>query len=82
MFDPFSRRVTTAISCRLHVSDSCLPAFAGHADAIYASPLADPVPNALALARLLIGSDGARPWDRAIPGGRRTVWLAPVSESW
>jgi hypothetical protein len=37
-------------------------------------------------AQPLIGSpvlaDGAGPWHRAIPGGRRTVWLAPVTEPW
>jgi hypothetical protein len=35
-------------------------------------------------AQLLIGSpvlpDDAGPWYRAIPGGRHTVWLAPVTE--
>jgi hypothetical protein len=76
--------VSSAISCRLHVSDSCALAFAGPADPTYASPLADPEPDALALARSLIGSpvrpDAAGRWHRAIPGGRDTVWLEPVTE--
>jgi hypothetical protein len=86
-FDPFSRRVSTAISCRPHVSESRTRALVGHADATYASPLAHPVPDAPAPAPvpLLIGSpvlpDGAEPWHRAIPGGHHTVWLAPVSEA-
>jgi hypothetical protein len=85
-FEFNSRRVSSAISYRLHVSDSRAPALAGHADPTYASPLAHPEPDALALARLLIGSrvlpDGAGPWDRAIPGCRDTARLEPVSESW
>jgi hypothetical protein len=76
--------VSSAISCRLHVSDSRAPAFAGHADATDASPLAHPEPDALALARSLIGSpvlpDAAGRWHRAIPGGRDTVWREPVTE--
>ncbi len=83
-FDPFSRRVSTAISCRPHVTESRTPALAGHADATYASLLAHPMPDAPALARLLIGSpvlpDGAGPWHRAIPGGHHTVSLEPVTE--
>jgi hypothetical protein len=74
--------VSTAISCRRPVSDSCALALAGHADATDASPLADPEPDALP--RLLIGSpvrpDAAGPWHRAIPGGRDTVWREPVTE--
>jgi hypothetical protein len=74
--------VSSAISWRLHVSDSCAPAFAGHADATYASPLAHPEPDALA--RSLIGSPvlpgAAGSWHRAIPGGRHTVWRGPVTE--
>jgi hypothetical protein len=84
-FGPFSRRVSTAISCRPHVSESRAPTLAGHADATYASPLAHRAPDALA--KLLIGSrvlpDGAGPRHRAIPGGHHhTVWLEPVSEPW
>jgi hypothetical protein len=57
---------------------------AGHDGCAYASP---PVPrdSALALVGLLLGADpppvnGDGTWTRAVPGGRRTITLAPAPD--
>jgi len=76
--------MTSPASCRVHVDDSVEPALAGHPGASYDSPVVHPEADALALARFLLASpelpDGPGPWHRAIPGGRRTVWLEPAGE--
>jgi hypothetical protein len=76
--------MTSAGSCRVHVDDSVEPALAGHPGASYDSPVVHPEADALALARFLLASpelpDGPGPWHRAIPGGRRTVWLERTGE--
>jgi hypothetical protein len=55
---------------------------AGHDGSTYASPPATRG-SALALVGLLLGSDphpvnGGGAWTRAVPGGRRTITLAPA----
>jgi hypothetical protein len=71
-------------SYRVHVTDSVAPALAGHPGASYDSLVAHPEADARELARFLLASpelpDGSGPWRRAIPGGRRTVWLEPAGE--
>ena len=57
---------------------------AGHDGSTYASPPA-PRDSALALVGLLLGSDphpvnGGGAWTRAVPGGRRTITLAPAPD--
>ncbi|HWF24176.1 MAG TPA: hypothetical protein VG275_01920 [Solirubrobacteraceae bacterium] len=77
--------MSAAAAYLLHVSDTLAPALAGHAGASYDSPVAHPEADAFALARFLLASpvlpDDPGPWHRAIPGGRRTVWLEPAGEA-
>ncbi len=77
--------MSSALCYLVRVSDSLTPALAGHAGSSYESPVAHPQADALALARFLLASpvlpDGPGPWHRAIPGGRRTVWLEPAGEA-
>jgi len=77
--------MSSPASYRVHVNDSVAPALAGHQGASYDSPVTRPEADALALARVLLASpelpDGFGPWHRAIPGGRRTVWLEPTAEA-
>jgi hypothetical protein len=66
----------------VRVHDSVDARIAGHHGCVYASPPA-PHASALALVTLLLG-DSARPangagaWTRAVPGGQRTITLAPA----
>ena len=56
---------------------------AGHDGCAYVSPPA-PRDSALALVGLLLGGDppvnGDAAWTRAVPGGRRTITLAPATD--
>ncbi len=72
------------MSYRVIVTDYLLPALVGQAGSHYESPPHEDR-DARALARLLLGQsalpDGPGPWQRALPGGRRTVWLQPIDPS-
>jgi hypothetical protein len=68
----------------VRVQDHIDGQIAGHDGCAYASPPASR-DSALALVGLLLGRDphavnGAATWTRAVPGGRRTITLAPGSE--
>jgi hypothetical protein len=66
----------------VRVQDRIDGRIAGHDGCAYASPPASR-DSALALVGLLLGADphpvnGASSWTRAVPGGRRTITLAPA----
>ena len=66
----------------VRVHDSVDARIAGHDGGEYTSPPA-PQASALALVALLLGdtarpTNGAWAWTRAVPGGRRTITLAPA----
>ncbi len=68
----------------MRVQDHIDGRIAGHDGCAYASPPASR-DSALALVGLLLGRDphamnGAATWTRAVPGGRRTITLAPASD--
>jgi len=71
------------MSYRVIVTDYLLPALVGQAGSHYESPPPEDR-DARALVRLLLGRsalpDGAGPWQQALPGGRRTVWLEPTDQ--
>ncbi len=65
----------------VRVQDRIDGRIAGHDGCAYASPPA-PRDSALALVGLLLGGDpgavnGGGAWTRAVPGGQRTITLAP-----
>jgi hypothetical protein len=67
----------------VRVHDSVDARIAGHSGYVYASPPA-PRGSAVALVALLLGdaaqrANGASAWTRAVPGGRRTITLAPAN---
>jgi hypothetical protein len=66
----------------VRVQDHIDGRIAGHVGCAYASPPASR-DSARALVALLLGSDprpldGDAAWTRAVPGGRRTITLAPA----
>jgi hypothetical protein len=66
----------------VRVQDHIDGRIAGHDGCAYVSPPAARE-SALALVQLLLGSDpqavnGGGAWTRAVPGGRRTITLAPA----
>ena len=68
----------------VRVDDHIDGRIAGHDGYAYVNPPA-PRDSALALVRLLLGRDpramnGATAWTHAVPGGRRTITLAPASD--
>jgi hypothetical protein len=68
----------------VHVQDHIDGRIAGHDGRGYVSP-PSPRDSALALVSLLLGSDpravnGGSVWTRAVPGGRRTITLAPAPD--
>ena len=68
----------------VRVHDHIDARIAGHDGRAYVSPPASR-DSALALVGLLLGSDpqavnGGEAWTRAVPGGRRTITLAPASD--
>ena len=68
----------------VRVQDHIDGRLAGHDGHTYASPPASR-DSALTLVGLLLGSDpqavnGGGAWTRAVPGGRRAITLAPVSD--
>ena len=68
----------------VHVHDRVDGRIAGHDGGTYSSPPASRA-SALALVGLLLGGEpipanGDRRWTRAVPGGRRTVTLAPLPD--
>jgi hypothetical protein len=67
----------------VRVQDRVDEAITGHDGCAYVSPPA-PRDSALALVGLLLGADpqavnGGGAWTRAVPGGRRTITLAPAT---
>ena len=66
------------------VQDRFSPGLTGRSDRDYRSP-AQSREDALTLAALLLDAaltpDGDGPWQRALAGGRRTVWLAAAPEA-
>jgi len=69
----------------VRVQDRIDGAIAGHDGCAYVSPPASR-DSALALVGLLLGGDprpvnGGAAWTRAVPGGRRTITLAPARGS-
>jgi hypothetical protein len=68
----------------VRVQDHIDGRIAGHDGCAYVSPPASRA-SALALVGLLLGSDpravnGGAAWTRAVPGGRRTITLAPAHD--
>jgi len=68
----------------VRVQDRIDGRIAGHDGCAYASPPA-PRDSALALVGLLLGGDpravnGGGAWMRAVPGGQRTITLAPAPD--
>ena len=68
----------------VRVQDHVDGRIAGHDGSAYVSPPASR-DSALELIGLLLGGDpgpvnGAAEWTRAVPGGRRTITLAPTSD--
>ena len=68
----------------MRVQDRIDGRIAGHDGRVYVSPPASR-DSALALVGLLLGGDprpvnGAATWTRAVPGGRRTITLAPAPD--
>jgi hypothetical protein len=68
----------------VRVQDRIDGRIAGHDGCAYVSPPA-PRDSALALVGLLLGADphsvnGGGTWTRAVPGGRRTITLAPAPD--
>jgi hypothetical protein len=80
---PDQLSLTLGPSFEVAVQDRFSPGLTGRTDRDYRSP-PQQRDDALTLAALLLDAgqdlDGVGPWQRAIAGGRRTVWLVPAPD--